>query len=372
MTEIVTHWQQRIAAECSGQNATNQASILDWLLGKDRERLETLDTERLKTLDRGMDYRLWILTERYLGFTPHQAYQNLMHRLRSVTILREKIRSWLRLSNDCQRTVIDVLQETIQELLRGDKYIQQQIAQIGEYTRNRLLRDTLLFASIEEYCLRSIRNLPLIAYRFINYLRHSQTGGVINIPQGQIVKLISDDLFVGDSDSKLSLFDRQARDNYQQQQEWEATQVIRDRVKQTLRSYLVEKLGAKTGRWLDLYLQGKTPEAIAIALEMEVDRVYRLREKVIYHAIDVFAVKAEPELVSQWLHISVSEHNFGFTPKQWDKFDASLDANQRAILAELKAGTSIEAIAKLRQTTINRVICEWRKLYLAAQAIRAI
>ncbi|MFM2305002.1 MAG: hypothetical protein RLZZ135_2414 [Cyanobacteriota bacterium] len=367
--KIATQWEQRIATECASQNTTTQASILNWLLGKDRERLETLDTEQLKIADRAMDYRLRILMQRYLGLAPEKAYKNLMQRLGGMAILREKIRAWLSLSTDRQRTVVDVLQEVIQEMLQGDKYIQQQIAWIGQCTRNPRLRDTLLFASIEEYCLRPIRNQPLLAHRFINYLRRSQKGGVTNIPQGDLVKLVSDEV-IGDSDSTLSLLDKQAQENYHQQQELEATQINRDRVKNTLRSYLVENVSAEAGTWLDLYLQGKTPEAIASALKMDIKQVYRLREKINYHSIKVFAIKAESELVSQWLHISLQEHNLGLTPIQWEKFCAGLEQKERDIMMGLKSGTSLEAIAKSLKIKTNQVMGEWSQIYLAAQALR--
>jgi hypothetical protein len=266
---IATQWEQKIALECSGQNATTQKSILNWVLGENSERLETLDPEHLKIADRAMDYRLRILIQRYLGLPPERAYKNLMQRLGGLAVLRDKIRAWLTLSNDRQRNVLDVLQEVIQELLQGDKYIQQQIAWIGQCTKNPRLRDTLLFASIEEYCLRPIRNQPLLAHRFINYLRRSQKGGVTNIPQGDLVKLVSDEI-IGDSDSTLSLLDKQAQENYHQQQEWEETQLTRDRVKGSLRSYLIENVSPEAGEWLDLYLQGKSPDAIALALKMDI------------------------------------------------------------------------------------------------------
>ncbi len=367
--KITTKWQTHIATECSSQNATTQASILNWLLGEDRERLETLDLEGLKIADRAIDYRLRILIQRYLGLPPERAYKNLMQRLGGLAVLRDKIRAWLALSGDRQRQAIDVLQEVIQEMLQGDKYIQQQITWIGQCTRNPRLRDTLLFASIEEYCLRPIRNQPLLAYRFVNYLRRSQKGGVTNVPQGDLVKLVSDEV-IGDSDSTLSLLDKQAQENYHQQQEWEETQLTRNRVKEELHAYLVEHLGKEAGLWLDLYLQGKTPESIAIVLKMDIKQVYRLREKINYHTLKVFAIKAEPELVSQWLHISLQEHNLGLTLSQWEQFCGGLDSRQREIMLGLKAGTSVELIAKSLQIKTNQVMGVWGQVYLAAQEIR--
>ena len=217
--------------------------------------------------------------------------------------------------------------------------------------------------------MRPVRNRPLLAHRFVNYLCRSQKGGITNVPHGDLVKLISDEI-IDDSDSTLSLLDKQAQDSYQQQQEWQENQVTRDRVKDTLRDYLVEQISPAAGFWLDLYLQGKSPAAIAITLKMEIEQVYRLREKVDYHTLKVFAIKAELGLVSEWLHTSLQSHNLGLTVSQWETFCHGLDANQLEILTRLKAGDSLESIAKLLQIKTNQVTGAWVQIYLAAQKIR--
>jgi DNA-directed RNA polymerase specialized sigma24 family protein len=366
---IVSQWQERLQAECPNQNPTTQASILNWLVGEDRDRFEELDAEKLEIADRAMDYKLRILIQRYLGLPPEKAYKNLMQRLGAISVLREKIRGWLTLSRDRQRQVVDVLQEIVQEMLQGDKYIQQQIKWISQCTRNPRLRDTLLFATIEEYALRPIRNQPLLAYRFVNYLRRSQKGGVTNVPQGDLVKLVSDEI-IGDDDASLNLLDKQAQEDYKLQQEWEETQAQRDSVKEQLQAYLVENLGEKAGKWLELYLQGKPPEEIAKRLDIDIKEIYRLREKINYHAINVFAIKAEPQLVSQWLKVTLEEHNLGLTPTQWESFYGDLEPKSRQILDGLKAGESIETIAKQIGLKTNQVMAEWRGVYQKAQEIR--
>ncbi len=366
---IASQWAARIAREGSSQNITAQTSILNWLLGEDRQRWETLDPVQLKIAEQAMDYRWRILLQRYLGLPPERAYKQLMQRLGGLAVLRDKIRAWLTLSNDRQRNVLDVLQEVIQEMLQGDKYIQQQINWIGKCTENPRLRDILLFASIEEYCLRPVRNRPLLAHRFVNYLCRAQKGGITNVPNGDLVKLVSDEI-VDDSDSTLSLLDRQAQENYDQQQAWIESQVTRDRIKDTLRSYLVEQISPAAGVWLDLYLQGKSPAAIAISLKMEIEQVYRLREKIDYHTLKVFAIKAESGLVAEWLHTSLQSHNLGLTANQWETFCQSLDPKQLEILTRLKAGDSLESIATSLQIKTNQVTGAWVQIYLAAQKIR--
>ena len=366
---IASQWAARIAREDSSQNITTQTSILNWLLGEDRQRWETLDPVQLKIAEQAMDYRWRILRQRYLGLRPERAYKHLMQRLGGLAVLREKIRAWLTLSNDRQRHVLDVLQEVIQEMLQSDKYIQQQINWIGQCTNNPRLRDILLFASIEEYCLRPVRNRPLLAHRFVNYLCRSQKGGITNVPHGDLVKLVADEV-VDDSDSTLSRLDRQAQENYDQQQAWAENQVTRDRVKDTLRSYLVEQISPAAGAWLDLYLQGKSPAAIAVVLKMEIEQVYRLREKIDYHTLKVFAIKAESGLVAEWLHTSLQSDHLGLTANQWETFCQRLDPKQLEILTRLKAGDSLESIAKSLQIKTNQVTGAWVQIYLAAQKIR--
>jgi DNA-binding NarL/FixJ family response regulator len=105
-------------------------------------------------------------------------------------------------------------------------------------------------------------------------------------------------------------------------------------------------------------------------LKMDIKQVYRLREKINYHTLKVFAIKAESEIVSQWLQISLKEHNLGLTPNQWEGFCASLDDKQREIMMGLKSGTSVEVIAKSLQIKTNQVMGDWSQIYLKAQEIR--
>lgn len=65
--------------------------------------------------------------------------------------------------------------------------------------------------------------------------------------------------------------------------------------------YLEEKVDPLAAKWLELYLQGITQEGISQQLGIPIKQVYRLREKVSYHALKVFSAKKNPELVAQWL-----------------------------------------------------------------------
>lgn len=369
--ELEQEWRLRLSHDYPEQSPSTRQSITRWLLGDNLERFDTLTPQQIEIAKQAMDYRYRILRQRYLGVEPERAYRNLTTRLAGLVTLRNKIRTWVSLSRDRQRAVVDVLQEVIQELLNSDRYMQTQIAWIANCTEDTRLRDALLLTSIEEYCLRPIRNQPLLVYRFVNFLRRSQRGGMTHIPEADKVRLVSEEVTPEDTDSPVSLLDNQASADYQETQAWEEQQTMRQSVRKEFETYLRENLGPEAAEWLRLYLQGKSQEAIAQALNKPVKEIYRLREKISYHAIKVFSIKAKPELVASWLETSLQEHNLGLTPSQWQELLESLTPEQRQLLDQHKAGKSLEAIAKDLNLKVNQVIGEWSKLYLAAQALRS-
>ncbi len=186
-----------------------------------------------------------------------------------------------------------------------------------------------------------------------------------------MVRLVSESVTMEELDAPVSLLDSQAVADYQDNQAWEEQQTLRTAVRQEFESYLSENLEPEAAPWLRLYLQGQSQEAIARALDLPVERVYRLREKISYHAIKVFSIKEKQELVASWLETSLNEHSLGLTPVQWQELLNSLTPEQRQLLDKLKAGTTLEAIAKELNLRINQVMGEWSKLYLAAQALRS-
>jgi hypothetical protein len=364
-------WQNRLANDEPVQNSKTTKSIIKWLLGENLEQFDTMMSNQLIIVRQAMDYRYRILRQRYLGVEPQKAYRNLTTRLAGLMTLRNKIRTWVSLSRDRQRAVGDVLQEVIQELLNSDRYIQKQIAWIAQCTDDIRLRDALLLTTIEEYCLRPIRNQPLLVYRFVNYLRRSQRGGMTHVPEGDLVRLVSEEVTPDDTDSPISLLDNQAVADYQEIMAFEEQQTQRTMVREEFEAYLSENLGADAALWLQLYLQGQSQEAIALALNKPVKEIYRLREKISYHAIRVFSIKEKPELVSNWLENSLQEHSLGLTPEQWQEFVDNLTPDQRYLLEQMKVKKPMEAIAKDLNLKINQVIGEWSKIYLAAQTLRS-
>lgn len=369
--DLGQNWQEQLALECPEQSATTRDSITRWLLGEDPERFKTFNPTQREIAQQAMEYRYRILRQRYLGVGRGRAYCNLTTRLGSVVLLRHKIHTWIALSRDRSRHVVDVLQEVVQELLQSDRYIQQQMAWIAKCTTHANLRNALLLTSIEEYCLRPIRHQPLIAYRFINYLRRNSCEGLTQVPAHESIRLISEKILTSDGDDLPSLLGHQALTQYQGSQGLEQEE-LRNIVKQKFSRYLAEHLGVTATRWFHLYLQGRSPKEIACRLNLEVKEVHRLREKINYHAVHVFALKEQPEIVSQWLETSWQEHGLGLTPKQWEQFQENLTQRQRQLLDLLKTGKSTEAIAPILNLKTHQVIREQNKFSLLAQALRSL
>jgi hypothetical protein len=119
------YWRSRLDSECLEQNEANRESIILWLLGSDLQRFEMLNLKELDIKKQAMEYLYRILCQRYLGIAQERGYRNLITRLGSLVTLRNKIPGWISLSRDRKRTVVDVLQEVLQELLQSDNYMQQ-------------------------------------------------------------------------------------------------------------------------------------------------------------------------------------------------------------------------------------------------------
>ncbi len=367
---LKNRWRSQLQNDYPNHSSQVHESVVCWLLGANPEELDNLTPQQQSAFEAGMKFRYQVLQQRYFEVSPEQAYRNLMQRLGSLVILRQKIRAWVATSRDRQRKVVDVLQEVIQEMLNSDRYLQQQLQWIAECTTDTRLRNSLLLTSLEEYCLRPIRSQPLLVYRFVNYLRRSQRGGLTQVPSGEWVRQVSEEIVSDETNEPVSLLDEQARTQYEDQQDVEQQQAQRVAVQAEFESYLAEKVDPVAAQWLKLYLQGESQEAIAKILNLPIKQVYRLREKVSYHAVRNFALKQSPELVTSWLGTSLSEHRLGLTPTQWQDFLQNLSPIQRQLIEQLKAGQSLDAIAQQFNWKNTQVISEWTKLYLAAQTIR--
>ena len=366
---LAQEWRTRLQEDYPNHSSDVHNSIICWLLGNDSNKLDSFTPVQKEITSQGREFLYRILGQRYLEASPEQAYQNLMQRLSGLVMLREKIRAWVSTSRDRQRSAIDVLQEVVQDMLNSDRYLQQQMANIAECTKNPHLRNSLLLASVEEYCVRPIRNQPLLVYRFVNYLRRTQKGGLTQVPVKEWVKFISDDISYGDTEDKVSFLDTVVTSEYNDGETIEKYQ-LRSKVLEEFEKYLAEKVDQKAVEWLRLYIRGNTQYEIAKALNIPVQKIYRLREKVSYHAIRVFALKQQPELIASWLDISLNENGLGLTSSQWQEYWQNLNSQQRHLIQALKLGTTVEEIAKKLNLKTHQVISEWTQLYLAAQSLR--
>jgi DNA-binding NarL/FixJ family response regulator len=363
-------WRFQLENDYPNSSQDKRESIINWLLGEHFTSLDSLPTNQQERIKLGLNFRYQILQQRYLDTPPEKAYRNLMQRLGSLMILRQKVRLWVSTSRDRQRQVVDVLQEVVQEMLNSDRYLQQQIQWICQCTNDRQLSNALLFTTLEEYCLRPIRNQPLLVYRFVNYLRRSQRGGLTQVPAGEWIKQLSDEILSDETDDTISLLDNQAISQYEDDQYFQTQQNQRLKVQAEFEDYLIKNVDSKAAEWLRLYLQGLSQEAIAQKLNLPIKQIYRLREKVSYHAIKNFTLKQNPELVTSWLGTSLSEHRLGLNSEQWEQFWQSLNDNQRQIIERLKAGETLETIAETLNLKLTQIQQEWTTIYLMAQDIR--
>ncbi|WP_035987786.1 HetZ-related protein 2 [Leptolyngbya sp. KIOST-1] len=363
-------WLSRLRDDFPDQPQSVCQSIVSWLLGEAPERFSTLAEADLAIARQAIEYRYRILQQRYWGVSPEQGYQRLIKRLSSLFLVRSKIKTWISLSRDRRRSVVDVIQEVIQEMMRSDRHLGEQLKWIATCTQNSRLRNLLMLASIEEYCLRPIRNQPLIIYRFVNYLRRSQKGGMTQVPTGELIRLVSDEISSGDSEDSLSLLDVEAWNQYQESQTELEQQSLRHQVKASFVNYLSRNLDDTAARWLELHLKGLSQEQIAQSLDLPVQQVYRLREKISYHAVRIFALREQPVMVLGWLQTSLQEHNFGLTPTQWDQYWQGLSPEEQAILTTYREGQSTEALARRLGLKHRQIQAQWVQLYLRAQELR--
>jgi DNA-binding CsgD family transcriptional regulator len=368
--QLMQEWLGRLRIDQPGQPEAVYRSLVGWLLGVPPDRFEDLAPEQLALARQGMEYRYRLFLERYWQVSPEQGYQRLVKRLSGVFLIRQKINTWVALSRDRSRTVVEVVQEVVQEMIHSDRYLAQELTCIEDCTANPRLRNLLLLASLEEYCLRSVRNQPLVLYRCINHLQRSQRGGMTQVPTQELVQLLSEEVTSANGEEPLSRLDGDAWHRYQQEQNELDQRSQRAQVKTALIAHLQRHLGEGAVRWLELHLSGLTPEDIAQRLDLPVKKIYRLREQVTYHALRIFALKEQPTLVLDWLKTSLQDHSFGLTPGQWQQFWQGLSAEQQQILEAGRLGQSLEAIAQGLALKPKRVRAQWVDLYLKAQDLR--
>jgi DNA-binding CsgD family transcriptional regulator len=185
-----------------------------------------------------------------------------------------------------------------------------------------------------------------------------------------MIRILSDEISGDEGENSLSLLDQNAIATYEDERTGQEAQILRVKVQESFAKYLEENVSPEAVTWFNLYLGGQSQDAIAKEMNIPIQRIYRLREKVGYHAIKVFALKEGAELISEWLEISPKEHNFGLTLSQWQIYYAALSPTGKSVIDGLKAGKTLEEIASELNCKRTQVVKEWTQLYLSAQSLR--
>jgi hypothetical protein len=267
--------------------------------------------------------------------------------------------------------VYDVLEEVIQEMLQRDRYLRHELQWIQTCAPSPNLQSAFLCTVLEEYCLRPIQNQPLISYRFVNLMRRYQRAGVTNLPADQSLKLLSTELETNNSEQTLNLLDNEAIARHQTKEDLWQEDLLRQTVIDNFLEYLKNNVKDPLALpWFQLYLQGKTQEAIAQELQIPIQQSYRLKDKVKYHAIHNFAIKTHPDIVAAWLQTSLTQDRLGLTPQQWQTFTEQLTPEQLQILMTLQQQSTDQTPAETLDYKTTAMLRQWSQIYLIAQNIR--
>ena len=160
--ELRHQWQQRLIRECLNQTERDRQSILDWLLGEDPHQWAT-STQQLAILNKNIEDRFGILHHGYLDRSKACTYKHLMCRAIALLPIRAFVGIQMPLTQDDRRTILDTAEKVVLNMLQRDRDIQRQIHWIVRCTDSSQLRDTLLFASLEEYLLQMNRSAAAMA-----------------------------------------------------------------------------------------------------------------------------------------------------------------------------------------------------------------
>lgn len=197
MGKVANHlksfWESYLLGH-SHLNSTQRGGLMRWLLGENIDKLENLTTEELASATHAITNRYRILRNYYLGITPKQAYSHLFNRFGTVMMKYSLLRNWMTASQGHQKTLLIALEGMIEQILRVDPYLRSQQNQIAQCTDDSSLRNALLLTTIEEYCLHSINNYPLLLHLLSNFLRALQDQQQITSQQHKLLQLLSTEI----------------------------------------------------------------------------------------------------------------------------------------------------------------------------------
>ncbi|MEA5533553.1 hypothetical protein [Crocosphaera sp. XPORK-15E] len=166
--QLKSAWGKRLVKELPQYNRNQRHSIVNWLINYNQSFTTTqeLSVDELTTLNKKVEYRYSLLRKRYLTVNYTEGYRTLISRLSSVTAKYCSV--WrMKYCQQSQREIVNLIQQVIQTLMNNDPYLKGQFEQISQEISDRQLREALVLATVEEYCLHSVKNKPF----FLHYLR---------------------------------------------------------------------------------------------------------------------------------------------------------------------------------------------------------
>lgn len=169
-------WESRLKREYPKQRLDRRESIIRWLIGNQLESLEPLSGDRFASLYPTLEYRYRILQQHYLEVKPEIAYHRFLDRLGSAIVAQPQVRCWIRQNPSYQKGVVDLLAQSVEYLLSEDDYIGEQTLQIAQCTEDIHLRNALLLATLEEYCLCVVNGQPRVIRYLIAFLDRQNPG----------------------------------------------------------------------------------------------------------------------------------------------------------------------------------------------------
>jgi hypothetical protein len=137
----IARWQERLAGDFPTASPATRESLVDWLLKGDFPPSAIADRYQICRC--------------YWGLAPEEMYCQFVRRLLKILIKQQQVRISLANHPNSKQAAIDLVEATVEKLLAGDRFMQQQIYSIARCTQDASLRRALLLATVEEYCLRS-------------------------------------------------------------------------------------------------------------------------------------------------------------------------------------------------------------------------
>ncbi len=162
-------WRKRLLRELPYSDQQKCQSILSWLVTHESE--HKLAPHELATVNERLNYRYRILRQRYLYVDSNQAYRQLITRLGSVVLGIAPVQTWIKRHSTSHQETLRLIHKVVQELLDNDLHVQQKIDQILRCTTDPHLRKALVLATVEEYCMSTVQNQPLLIHLLRQYLQ---------------------------------------------------------------------------------------------------------------------------------------------------------------------------------------------------------